>query len=59
MGKAHCGEGGCGVATTGRSSADRQVSQDSDIRPITESEAITIRAAFWRVLKAATPEQYQ
>jgi hypothetical protein len=59
MGKAHCGECGCGVATTGRSSADRQVSRDSDIRPITESEAITIRAAFWRVLKAATPEQYQ
>jgi hypothetical protein len=28
-------------------------------QPITESEEITIRAAFWRVLKAATPEQYQ
>ena len=28
-------------------------------QPLTEAEEITIRVAFWRVLKAATPEQYQ
>jgi hypothetical protein len=28
-------------------------------QPLTETEEFTIRAAFWRVLKAATPEQYQ
>lgn len=28
-------------------------------QPVTEAEEIAIRAAFWRVLKAATPEQYQ
>jgi len=28
-------------------------------QPLTESEEIAIRAAFWRVLKAATPQQYQ
>jgi hypothetical protein len=28
-------------------------------QPVTEAEEITIRATFWRVLKAATPEQYQ
>jgi len=28
-------------------------------QPLTETEEITIRAAFWRVLKATSPEQYQ
>jgi len=28
-------------------------------RPVSEAEEIDIRAAFWRVLKAPTPEEYQ
>ena len=28
-------------------------------RPVSETEEIAIRAAFWRVLKSTTPEQYQ
>lgn len=28
-------------------------------QPLSETEEIAIRAAFWRVLKATTPEQYQ
>lgn len=28
-------------------------------QPVSETEETTIRAAFWRVLKASTPEQYQ
>jgi hypothetical protein len=28
-------------------------------QPLTETEEFTIRAAFWRVLKATSPEQYQ
>ena len=28
-------------------------------QPLSETEEITIRAAFWRVLKSTTPEQYQ